>query len=374
MIKQLISAALVSMMFVSASSSYADDKASETRQFTFAWPFLESGQMRPRGGTSKGPAVTLAKAPTAEWTRLVTARERPAFERDRLAILAMAGGFRTSFDFLETAGFTDQFKADRPYQSWTTEYVYVVEDAGTFISLQHIIVMYFAGKEGKVSPPMVVKHWRQDWTYEDRDLHLYVGHKTWARKRLEAAEVKGRWSQAVYQVDDSPRYEALGRWLHYGNYSSWESETTWRPLPRREFSVRKDYHVLAGTNRHTITPTGWVQEEDNLKLVLSPDGKPSDAPVLAREIGLNRYERIVEHNFKPGDAYWDGTQLFWRDVREAWRDIYQAKERFSLVAKVDDKLLFQRMFGYASKLLHGDAYDQKASKDFIRATLARYLR
>jgi hypothetical protein len=25
--------------------------------------------------------------------------------------------------------------------------------------------------------------------------------------------------------------------------------------------VRKDYDVLVGTNRRTITPTGWVQEK-----------------------------------------------------------------------------------------------------------------
>ena len=118
--------------------------------------------MRPRGGTSKGPAVTLAKAPTAEWTSSWRHASGLLLNATGWPYLAMAGGFGTSFDFLETAGFTDQFKADRPYQSWTTEYVYVVEDAGTFISLQHIIVMYFAGKDGKVSPPMVVKHWRQD--------------------------------------------------------------------------------------------------------------------------------------------------------------------------------------------------------------------
>ena len=47
---------------------------------------------------------------------------------------------------------------------------------------------------------------------------------------------------------------------HGGGVSTWISDETWRPLPRREFSVRKDYDVLVGTNRHTITAQGWVQE------------------------------------------------------------------------------------------------------------------
>ena len=50
-----------------------------------------------------------------------------------------------------------------------------------------------------------------------------------------------------------PIETAFGRWEHFGNVSTWLSSTTWRPLPRREFSVRKDYDVLVGTNRHTIT-------------------------------------------------------------------------------------------------------------------------
>ena len=41
-----------------------------------------------------------------------------------------------------------------------------------------------------------------------------------------------------------------------------------------------DYDVLVGTNRHTITPTGWVQEENNLKLALN------QKRFLAREYGV----------------------------------------------------------------------------------------
>ena len=82
--------------------------------------------------------------------------------------------------------------------------------------------------------PFVQKHWRQDWRYEDTDLHVFIGRNRWVRQTRTAEEARGRWSQAVFQVDDSPRYEALGEWEHYGSYSAWTSERTARPLPRRE--------------------------------------------------------------------------------------------------------------------------------------------
>ena len=369
--KAVLTAAFVFLMSTALAEKF--EEADDTRQFTYSWPYTRGDAMQPRGGTSQGPAVELDDEVSAAWRAL---REPgiPALERDRRAILAMAGGFRTSFDFIETVGFVDDFTPDRPYQSWGTEYVYVVTDEPTFISLQHIIVMFFETDDGEIAGPAVVKHWRQDWQYEDRELHVYVGHNKWERRKLSRREVRGTWSQAVYQVDDSPRYQAIGKWEHHGNYSSWSSSKTWRPLPRREFSVRDDYHVLSGTNRHTITPTGWVQEEDNLKLVLNEDSSPrAEQPYLAREAGLNRYERIVGHDFSAGDKYWENTSAFWADVRGAWEDTFEERRSFGIRTNVDDRRLFEVMFEYAAKLDNGESYDPYAGREFIAGTLERFL-
>jgi len=193
-------------------------------------------------------------------------------ERDRRAILAMAGPYRVSFDFLEVVRFDPALKPDAPYQSWGTEYVFVSEDRGDFIALQHVLVMHVQMEDGSTSKPMVVRHWRQEWRYQSDALLAYEGANTWARRPVPAQQREGAWVQSVYQVDDSPRYAARGRWQHNDSYSTWISDETWRPLPRREWSVRKDYQVLVGTNRHTITPDGWVQEENNLKLALGSSG------------------------------------------------------------------------------------------------------
>ncbi len=339
------------------------------RFYTFSWPTLKECGFVPRGGTSTGAKLELDRQPHPGWLKLQDPKLDP-FERDRQAILAMAGPYRTTFDFLETVGYLPGFTPDRPYQSWGTEYIYVVEDKKDFISLQHIMVMFFQQGE-EVVGPMVMKHWRQDWQYEKRELLVYAGNNVWEKQPQPRKAVQGTWAQAVYQVDDSPRYESYGRWEHKPNFSTWKSELTWRPLPRREHSVRSDYQVLEGYNRHTILPDGWVQEEENYKLKLTPQGKPAaDRPYVAKELGVNRYQRITGFDFSAGDAYWKKTGGFWRIVREEWAAIAEREAPFRVRDKVDDQELFMPLFEYAEGL---DKQSTHEMREFVRRTLGRYL-
>lgn len=339
------------------------------RFYTFSWPTLKECGFVPRGGTSTGTSVTLDSQPHEGWLKLQDPKLSD-FERDRQAILAMAGPYRTTFDFLETVGYVPGFKPDKPYQSWGTEYIYVVEDKKDFISLQHIMVMFFQQGE-EVMGPVVMKHWRQDWQYEKRDLLVYAGNDTWRRELLSRRQVAGTWAQAVYQVDDSPRYESYGRWEHKPNFSTWQSQLTWRPLPRREHTVRSDYQVLEGYNRHTILPDGWVQEEENYKLKLTERGKPAaETPYLAKELGINRYQKITDFDFSAGDAYWQKTGEFWRAVRDEWTAISRKKKSFRLHDEINGEQLFMPLFEYAESLT-----DQtpEQMRDFVRQTIGRYL-
>jgi hypothetical protein len=346
----------------------------ESRLFTFSWPFSAEDEMRPRGGTSAGAPVELAEAPTPAWLAL---REPglDAFERDRRAILGMAGGYRVSFDFIETVGLTGAYQPARPYQSWATEVIYVEEDRGDFIALQHILVMLFAAPDGEVIGPIVQRHWRQEWQFEPPALTVYAGRNRFERRVLTEHESAGQWMQRVLHVDDSPRYEAVGRWTHEGNYSAWTSEPTWRPLPRREESVRDDYHVLAGTNRHTITPDGWVHEQDNLKLVLDASGEPAGgAPWLARELGVNRYQLLAGFDFSAGDRYFERTAPFWADVRAEWDRLRASRDRFELLEQHDGRALFEHLFDYAERLHAGGRYDAADSRSFAARMIDAYLR
>jgi hypothetical protein len=339
------------------------------RQFTFAWPFMPGDSMAPRGGTTTGDAVNLAIGPGERWAAL---REPglSARERDRRAILAMAGPYRASFDFIETVGFTDGYAPAPPYQSWGTEYVYVIADEPDFISLQHIMVIRFAGEDEGLEP-VVMKHWRQDWRYEGRELDTFRVNLVRSRDKLSRDAARGRWVQSVNQVDDSPRYTASGTWEHRANYSSWTSDETWRPLPRREFSVRDDYDVLIGTNRHTITPTGWVHEQHNLKVVLDQQGEFARA--LARENGLARYERIEGFDWSPADAYWARTAPYWAVVREQWERLFDTNNKLEVRKTSDEGVpMFMAIFELADTITQA-GFDAKAVREQVQEVLGRYV-
>ncbi|HET7792432.1 MAG TPA: DUF6607 family protein, partial [Rhizobacter sp.] len=244
------------------------------------------------------------------------------------------------------------FTPDRPYQSWATEWVSVVRDEPRFISLQHLLVMFMRTKDGAAEGPFVSKHWRQDWRYEPSAIVEYQGRDRWQQRSVPAAPRRGAWLQTVYQVDESPRYASLGRWQHSASFSTWLSADTWRPLPRREWSVRDDYQVLLGTNRHTIGPTGWTQEENNLKAVLNVQRElDPNTPYLAREYGMARYERLRESSdFAHADRYYERTRLFWDQVRDTWSATFARQGTVTLRGPVDKLGLFAPLFDRAEQI------------------------
>jgi hypothetical protein len=351
------------LSFLTLPSSFATAEPPEPEKVVtghvFAWPFTKTAEMQPRGGTTKGTEVVLAKEPSTQWKALQE-KSLSSLEKDRRAILAMAGSYRVSFDFIETMGFAEGYQPPKPYFSWGTEHVHVLKAEKKSISLQHTLVMYFKGKDGEELGPMVMKHWRQDWAYEDTNLHVYRGKSTWAQVTKPAEKTRGQWTKAVFQVDDSPRYEVVGKWSHQGGMSTWLSDSCWRPLPRREFSARKDYDVLQGTHEITITPNGWVHQQRNQKVSLADTKQPQ---VIAQELGVNRYQRIETPSLKQAEATWAKTGKYWDEVRKAWETIYADHKKFSLKAKVDGKKLYQYHFEYASQL-----EKEKGPVDIAKAT------
>ena len=367
-------ASITSLLLASGRTLAAEQAdCPQSMRYSFSWSLATDCNFGPRGGTSKGAPLTLDPGIHPGWQAL----QEPGlstFEKDRRAILAMTGPYRTSFEFLETVGYTPEFELARPYQSWGTEYIYAIEDKGDFISLQHIMVMFVAGENGELQGPFVQKHWRQDWQYQKPELLEYAGNNVWQHHAIEESEVAGTWAQSVFQVDDSPRYEAIGKWQHYPNFSTWLSGTTWRPLPRRETTVREDYQVLEGTNRHTILHNGWVQEEENYKVKLDAAGERSeDEPYVAKELGVNRYERIIDFDFSAGDDYWQQTQKFWSDVRIVWQEYFAAAAKMAIVEEVDGAPLFAVLFEKAETLASDGDYDSEQVQQEVRSILADYI-
>lgn len=343
------------------------EKPDPIASHVFAWPFIDQGMMTPRGGSTDGTEVELITQARRSW-ELLNQADLTKIDRDRRAILAMAGNYRVSFDFLETFGFTPDYHPPKPYFSWGTEHVEVIEDNEHRISLQHALVMYFTTEDGTVEGPAVMKHLRQDWTYEPENILVYQGDSTW--KTTAAPSPSGRWSQSVWQVDDSPRYEVMGTWTHENNLHTWQSDKAPRPLPRREFSSRNDYDVLTGKHTITIGPTGWLHQQSNQKLHYHATAEPT---CVGLEIGVNRYEAISSPELAPAFAKsWNKTENFWREVRNQWRIFIETNPEFKLHSELDGKKLWQHLFEQADRY-EGSNTPLVVNKEQIRSTLESYL-
>ena len=359
--------AAATILALLGAASAAAEEPRPPEPYVFAWPFVSPEAMKPRGGTSRGAEVELALEPSQAWQRL-REPDLSQEERDRRAILAMAGDYRTSFDFLETVLYEPGAEPARPYRSWGTERIYVLEDRPDFVSLQHVMVMFVVDEDGELLGPLVQKHWRQDWRYEPPELLDYRGFERWRLRPLRSAQRRGVWYQTVYQVDDSPRYASAGSWRHSDQASVWEGGETWRPLPRREHTVRQDYQVLAGRNRLTVLPTGWVHEQDNQKLEVAAKGRRVVGS-RAREIGVNRYERLAGFDFSAGDAYWSATGPFWALVRAGWAARSAGGREIHVARRCDDEPAFVHFFRAASRVADGEDFAPPAQQAEVERIL-----
>lgn len=276
-------------------------------------------------------------------TNLLSVNAQTKKQKDREAIKAMSGSFEVSFNFTETFQYSNDpaYKPSEVKHEKALELVEIIEDTEDKIVMQHLLLV------GRPSSPKVIKHWRQDWLYENTDFYVYDGDNKWKFVRLPKEEVKGQWTQKVYQVDDSPRYEGSATWVHVDGRSTWEN-TTDAPLPRREYTKRNDYNVTVRTNRLVITETGWVHDQDNDK-VIRKEG--AEDVLLAQEKGYNTYTKVDAVKCEAAKAWWEANRAEWALVRAKWDEVFERNQDLHLKNVVDNKPLFEflmdKEFSYA---------------------------
>ncbi|WP_435136165.1 DUF6607 family protein [Formosa sp. A9] len=257
-------------------------------------------------------------------------------KQDQDAIKSMCGCYEVNFNFAETFNYANDsaYVPSKVKHDKGLEWVQLVEDSKDDISLQHLLIV------GDPAHPHIVKHWRQDWEYENTDLYVYNGDNAWNYVSLPKADVKGQWSQKVFQVDDSPRYEGSASWVHVDGKSYWENTTT-APLPRREYTQRSDYNITLRRNRQEITKDGWVHDQDNDK-VIREAGKQD--VVIAQEKGYNTYKKVDDSKCKAAQDYWAKTSAKWALVRAKWDEVFARDTNLNLEEKVDNKQLYKYLF------------------------------
>ena len=87
-------------------------------------------------------------------------------KKDVEAIKSMCGCFEIEFNFSETFTYGNSKKSDN-YYSKALELAQLVYEDNNKISIQHLLIV------GSKRFPTVIKHWRQDWIYENLDLYLF---------------------------------------------------------------------------------------------------------------------------------------------------------------------------------------------------------
>jgi hypothetical protein len=239
----------------------------------------------------------------------------------------LCGCFDVDFKYAETFAPDTAYKFHPSEHNHGLELVLPIETSDKKIVLQHLLVVY---------DTMIIKHWREDWVYEATDLWNFEGDKQWTKQPVQPAANKNRWTQTVWEVDDAPRYQGTSEWVTTNNKTFWEN-TTDAPLPRREYTNRRDYNILQRTNRIIVTDSAWLHEQDNSKIVKTATSRT----LLAEEKGMNAYVKVADTKCAKAKEWWTANGSFWTNVRKQWEEVLKNTTVIHLKNKVDNKRLDQ---------------------------------
>ena len=272
-------------------------------------------------------------------------------DQDKAALRQMEGCYKVTFSFSETfSPNKDYIYHDKKFDQGI-EYVKLIEETPTKLVFQHLLI---------VNDTMIVKHWRQDWIYENRDLLVYDKDQTWKNTQISAEQSKGTWTQKVFQVDNSPRYEGYGTWVHVDGRHFWEAKAD-APLPRREHTKRDDYNVMGRFSHIEIFEDGWVLEQDNDKIIRAD--KKEDV-LIASEKGIERFY-VGDYNCDAAIDYWKENAEFWKIVREEWTSkLAKGTIHIELMAKGD--IIYMRLFELAEMTSKNQKFDPKKVRSSVK--------
>lgn len=242
----------------------------------------------------------------------------------------LCGCYDVTFTYAETFATDTNYKFRGRKTSHALELITPVEHTDKKVVLQHMLI---------VNANYIIKHWREDWVYENTTLLNYTGNNTWVKEKVAADKVSGKWTQTVWQVDDMPRYQGYGTWINNNGKTYWEN-TAYAPLPRREYTTRDDYNLMKRTNRIIPTDNGWVHEQDNDKIIRTAEGDS----LLVQEKGMNIYRKTDESKCAVALKNWEASKAFWVVVRKQWHRYIDKQTVLVVKDYVDDEKLYEHLY------------------------------
>ena len=92
--------------------------------------------------------------------------------------------------------------------------------------------------------------------------------------------------------------------------------------------------------------------------------------VLAKEIGIARYQRIADHDWAPGEQYWLNSRDYWAVVRKHWQSLIAENQQLTIRSKIDGVPMFMALFNQQAGM--GSVIDLEEQR-LIIATINAYL-
>ena len=96
-------------------------------------------------------------------------------KKDMASIKKMCGCFEVTFEFSETFIYSNDslYKPSKNKTDRGIEWAQLVVDEKDKITIQHILQV------GDDNYRSIVKHWRQDWLYQNKNLYIYEKDNKW---------------------------------------------------------------------------------------------------------------------------------------------------------------------------------------------------
>ena len=238
----------------------------------------------------------------------------------------LCGCFDVQFKYAETFSPDKNYKFhEREKISAGKEMALPIEVSDKKVVIQHLLV---------INDTTIIKHWREEWTYENPFVWKFNGDNSWEKQTLSPAQVKGNWTQTVWEVSDAPRYQGSSNWVTTNGKTFWQN-TTDAPLPRREYSQRSDYNIMKRQNTIIVTDTGWTHDQDNQKIIRTGNTDQ----LLAEEKGINSYKRVDDMKCAAAKVFWKKNEAYWTKVRKIWDSYFATHNTIYLRNEVDGMAL-----------------------------------
>ncbi len=281
--------------------------------------------------------------------------------KDIQAIKSLCGCFEIDFNYTETfSPDTNYVFHEDHHTKASAEYAFIVEESPTKIVIQHLLI---------IGNGTIIKHWREDWLYENTEFYEFNKDLSWTYVSRKKSDVIGTWTQKVYQVDDSPRYEGFATWVHVDGRHFWENRAD-SPLPRREYSHRSDYNVLSRGNRVELTSYGWMHEQDNIKIIRDDSGDKE----LVREKGYNRYQLQDLSKCQAAIDWWTKYAAYWAVVRGEWDALFKMRSNLEIALKMDEKMLWEELFATAETAITTGQFSEQTVRENVSVIMNKFTK